>query len=915
VTLFDVAQVFRPAVRRFFERLGNVLRHTRAEDDLERETAAHLALLEEDYQRRGMTREDARFAARRAFGGVEQTKELHRDARSFRWIDDARRDLQYAVRTLRKAPGFTTVAVLTLALGIGANSAIFTLIDAVLMKSLPVHDPGRLVLLGDARSSGVGTRPRGSFPVYSHELYQHLRDAHVLDALCAFQSADAQVSVRRAGSSAVGAAGARLVSGNYFDVLGVHAAVGRTLAPFDDSPSAPPVSVVSFRYWKNALDGDPSVVGSTIDLNGVAVAIVGVAAPEFYGDRLQPDPPSFWLPISADRQLDPQRSVVDDPDQYWLYLMGRLMPNVSAAQTQVRLTVALQNWLLTRDGSSVSAERRREISNSRVELNPGQSGVTHMRRNYSQTLRLLLGISAAVLLITCANLANLLLTRGTARRTERSVRLALGASRGRLVRQSLTESLTLALAGGALALLVASAGTKLLVVLVFRGADYVPIQIAPDVRVLAFTFAISCGAAIVFGLLPAIRMSSDIAPAIKGGSRVGLGQALIVGEVALSLVLLAAAVSFARSLANVAGQAFGFDREQILIVDVDPGLARYEYSRLGPLYQQMESRLNSLPGVKSASFSHYSPFNGCCWAFSVAVEGYTPKPREGTSVLLNRVSPRYFETLGTKVRRGRVFDEHDTPASRRVAVVSDAFVHRFLLTGDPIGRRFGIGDRNSGDLEIIGVVENAKYDDPREEPEPMAFLPLLQVKPGDEVSPAFVHAIEVRSTANPTAIAGQVRQALADIDPRLPVLRVDALSDQIARTLNQEIVIADLAVFFGLLGLVLTCVGVYGLMAYLVQRRTSEIAIRIALGARPGAVIGMVIRDALVQGVVGLLVGIPAAFAMARLVANQLYGVSPTDPKASATAALVLILCITIAGYVPARRASRIDAMRALRDE
>ena len=741
------------------------------------------------------------------------------------------------------------------------------------------------------------------------------------------------MSVRHAGSGAAQPAGAKLVSGNYFEVLGVNAAAGRTIVPSDDALSAPPVAVVSFRYWQDRLNGAPSAVGSAVDLNGVSVAIVGVAPPGFHGETLQPDPPDFWLPISADRHLNPERTFLDDPDSHWLYLMGRLRPTLSAAQGEARLTTALQNWLLAREGSTISAERRRRISGSHVELTPGGGGIPHMQRSYSQTLRLLLGISTAVLLIACANIANLLLARGASRRAETSVRLALGASRGRLVRQSLTESLTLALVGGVLGLVVASGGTKLLVALVFRGTQYVPIQTAPDVRVLAFTFALSCAAAVVFGLLPAIRMTSEIAPAIGGTGRgilgsvsrrkVGLSSALIVGEVALSLVVLACAGSFARSLANLTDQPFGFDRERVVVVSVDPSLARYEYRRLGPLYQRMAARLNSLPGVKSAAFWYDSPFNGCCWAYTVSVQGYTPNPQESPFARLNRVSPRYFETLGTRVLRGRTFDDRDTPVSSRVVVVNEEFVDRYLPDGDPIGRRFGI-DSDEGtpaDLEIVGVVENAKYDSPREDVPPMAFLPFLQVKPGAaSVSSAdygsnLVRAIEVRSTGSPTAIAGQVRQALAEIDPGLPVLRVDMLSDHVSRVLNQENVIAVLAMCFGLLALVLACVGLYGLMVYMVQRRTSEIGIRMALGANRSAVIGMVLQEALAQGVVGILIGIPAAFAATQLVASQAYGVSPTDPQHSAVAALALILCITIAGYVPARRAAKVDPMVALRCE
>ena len=920
-------------LRRIVSGFRRLLHKTQVEQDMDAELCAYLETAVEQKMAAGLTREAAVRAARVEIGSVDAIKDRARDIGWESTVDTFWQDVRYAFRMLRRSPGFTTVAVLTLALGIGANTAIFTLIDAVLLKSLPVRDPGGLVLLGDARGYGVFRILSGSVFIFSHELYEHLRDTNVFEGLFAFQSsANEVVSVHHTGSGAAQPAGARLVSGNYFDVLGVNAALGRTIVPSDDSPSAPPVGVVSFRYWQDRLNGAPSAVGSTVDLNGVSVAIVGVAPPEFHGETLQPDPPGFWLPISADRHLNPARTVIDDPGAHWLYLMGRLKPGLSAAQGEARLTAALQNWLITHEGSTVSDERWRRTANSRVELAPGGSGIPRMRRNYSQTLRLLLGISTAVLLIVCANIANLLLARGAGRRAETLIRLALGASRGRLVRQSLTESLTLALIGGALGLLVALAGTKLLVALVFRGTNYVPIEAAPDFVVLAFAFALSCAAAVVFGLLPAMRTTAEAAPSIGVPSRgilgsvsrrkFGLSNLLIVGEVALSLVVLAGAGSFVRSLVNLTDQPFGFDRENVLVVSVDPGLARYEYNRLGPLYQQMDARLNSLPGVKSAAFSYYSPFNSCCWAYTVSVQGYTPQPQENVSARLNRVSSRYFETLGTRVLRGRAFDEHDTPGSSRVAVVNETFVDRYLRSENPIGRRFGIDsdDGTSADLEIVGVVENAKYDSPREDPTPMAFLPLLQVKQGDAASTArdgsnFINAIEVRATGNPTAVVGQIRQALAEIDPGLPVLRVDTLSDQIGRELNQENVIAVLTMCFGLLALVLACVGLYGLMAYVVQRRTSEIGIRMALGANRGMVIGMVLREALFQGVVGILIGIPAAFAATQLVANQLYGVSPSDPRHAAMAALVLMLCVTIAGYVPARRASKVDPMVALRCE
>jgi predicted permease len=915
-------------------RLRALLFRRRVESELQEELEFHIEMQTRKNRSRGATDDDAARQARAKFGSAARVAEECRDERRVNLVENLLQDMRQAIRMMRRNSGFTAVAVISLALGIGANAAIFTLIDAVLLKSLPVRDPASLVLLGDGSDYGSLSGLSGSFTLYSAELYKHIQGIDVFEHLGAVQSSpNARVSVRHAGSSAVQPAGSKFVSGNYFEVLGVRAALGRTIVPSDESESAPPVAVVSFRYWKDSLNGDASAIGSTIELDDVPVTIIGVAPPEFHGETLQPNPPSFWFPISAERRLNPESRMMDEPDLHWLYLLGRLKPDVSWAQAQARLTAALQSWLLAREGATVSGERQRDIAESFVQLTSGGSGVPHTWQRYSQTLRLLLGISLAVLLITCANIANLLLARGTARSGETSVRLALGASRGRLIRQSLAESLTLAFAGGAMALLVAWAGARLLLALFFSTADYVPIHAAPDARVLAFTFVLSCSAAVVFGMLPALRMSSEIAPTIRGTvagikpaslshRRFRLGKTLIIAEVGLSLVVLTVAGSFVRSLANLTGQEFGFNRENVLVIDVDPMLARFEYTRLRPLYEEVYSRLNALPGVKSAAFSFYSPFNGCCWGTSFSVQGYTPKPEERMVTLLNRISPGYFETLGTKVLVGRTFDERDTAASQRVAVVDETFAKRFFPNESPIGKRFGLNyEKNDDALEIVGVVERAKYDRPRREPEVMAFLPLLQPGIWDPVerlgpdSSHFINAIEVRTAGNPSAIAGLVRQTLSEIDPRLPVLRMNTLSGHIDRRLDQENLVADLAVFFGALGLVLACVGLYGLMAYMVQRRTGEIGIRIALGAPRGAVVGMVVREALVQGAAGILIGIPAAFAASQLVAGQLYGVRPGDPQHFAVAAVVLVVCITIAGYLPARRASRVDPTVALRHE
>lgn len=883
---------------------------------------------------RGLSPRDAEYAARRAFGNKTFVKEEVRRAWGGIWFEDLVQDARHTVRYLRKSPGFTITAVLSLAIGIGANTAIFTVIDAVLLKSLPVRDPQTLIVVGPAHGSGNGSGIPldGSFSLYSYDLYKHLRTTHVFAELCAVQSThETDVGVRRAGWSETELGHAKLISGNYFDVLGVKAALGRSIAPADDAAFASPAAVVSFRYWKGRLGGKSSIVGSNISVGGTSFTIVGVAPPDFYGEELEPDPPDFWLPLSADRWLNHQRALIDQPDEHWLYLIGRLAPDVSVAEAQIRLSSALRNWLLSREGSKISAEDCAEIMRAHVELTPGGSGIIHMRRNYGVTLRLLLGISLVVLLITCANISNLLLARGTARATETSVRLALGANRWRLTRQLLTESLVLALAGGAVGLFLAESGTKLLIALFFRGTEYVPISASPDLRILSFAFVLSCSSAMVFGLLPAFRMTSRIAPVIRGasagikGSRLsarsfGLGAVLVVTEVALSLVVLAGAATFARSLANLSGQHFGFDRNRVLILNVDTRHAGYSYTHLRSLYRELYSRLNALPGVKSASFSFYSPFNGCCSQFSISVQGYTPKPNEHVHARLNRVSPRYFQTLGTRLLLGRDFAERDFLGSQPIAIVTEEFVRLYLPKQNPIGKHFGIGGaRHAGDLEIVGVVADAKYDDPHEDIMPMAFFPLLQDKSSDMPLSSdesnFVQVIEIRSAGRAETIASEVRHALAEIDPGLPVLTIRTLSEDVNLMLNRENVIASLAVFFGFVALVLSCLGLYGLMAYSVQRRTSEIGIRMALGARRGSVIRMVVREALAQGLAGILIGIPVAFAALGLIANQLFGVSPNDPKYCGAAAVILLLCMTGGACVPALRAARVDPLIALRYE
>jgi len=899
--------------------LGSLRRKREASEEFERELEGFLEMAVEEKIKRGMTRAEGLRAVRLEQGSSDVTREIVHAARWESFLEICSQDLRVGLRRLWKSPGFTTAVVLTLALGMGATTAIFTLMDAVMLKSLPVANPSELYRLGDNQNCCVmtGTQNGGSFVLYSYPLYEHLRD-HTPEfrQLAAFGSYLSDLSLRRSGDSmAAQPYKGEYVSGNYFEMFGIGAFQGRTLTSQDDTAGSPPVAVMSYQTWQRRFASDPSVIGAAFTINTVPYTIVGVAPPRFYGDTLRSDPPDFWLPLAA----HPDRWLFD-PGPEWLYLIGRMGPDVRPRQVQARLNVELQEWL----GSHREVIPERdwpEIVQQHIRLTPAGRGVEQMQTDYAVGLRLLVTLSALLLLIACANIANLLVARGSANRSQTAVRLALGAPRARLVRQMLTESVLLGLVGGAAALSVAYAGTHAILALAFRGAHYVPIDARPSPVVLGFAFLLSVATGILFGVAPA-WMTSDSNPAqalsgagrFRGDRSSRIQKSLVIVQVAFSIVLLIGAGLVTESLGNLEYQHFGFVTDGRLIVNIAPALAGYTPDRLAGLYQRLEDTLPQIPGVRSASISWYSPLDGNNANERVFIQGKAPDYR-WTAPSWDRVGPRYFETIGTPLLRGRLIDEHDTPAARHVADVNQTFASRFFPNQDPIGQHFGMGDgSHGGDYEIVGIVEDAKYQDTRGPAYATFFLPLLQAPPGEPLR-GWVSAIELHFGGKPEAIERAVRKTLADVDPNLTVLKVVSFGELVARNFNQERLLARLAELFGVLALILACVGVYGVTAYAVARRTNEIGIRMALGAERKNILVMVLRSALTQLAAGLAVGIPVALAGGHVLADQLYGVHHYDPMTVGLAAIVLAGSALVAACVPARRAASLDPLIALRYE
>jgi macrolide transport system ATP-binding/permease protein len=837
-------------------------------------------------------------------------------------------DLRYAVRQLRKNPGFAGVAILTLALGIGANAAVFTLVNAILLKNLPVTKPAELVKLGDANMCcmGYGYRDDGDYALFSTAVYEHLKqNAPEFEDLAAMQAGFTYqpVIIRRGGTqenarSVMG----EFVSGNYFRTFGLRSEAGRLLDDADDVQGAPFTAVMNYETWKNDYAADPTIVGSTFYVNTKPVTITGIAPEHFYGDRLTSTPPDFYLPIESMPPLA-NAAYVHDPDALWLYLIGRLKPGAPRAQLQAKLSALLRQELAT--GRTYASEKDKPaLSRAHVVLTPGGGGIQGMQKQYASHLQLLMWTAGLVLLIACANIANLLLARGMGRKAEMSVRAALGAGRIRIVRQLLTESVLLAGLGGLAGIALAYIGTQLLLALAFPDSKNLPIHASPSASVLAFGCGLTLVTGVLFGVAPAwIAARAEPADALRSGSRATGGatllqRGLVVAQAALSVVLLVGAGLFSQSLSKLQHTDLKLDARNRYVVHINPQAAGYSPRQLGELYRAIEDRFHAIPGVENVGICSYTPMEDRNDGWHVQVEG---KPGIDLQASDIRVSPEYFDSVGTHVVKGRGIGVQDTPTSATVAVVNKAFVKKLFKPGeDPIGHYFGTGENHVHDYQIVGVVEDTVYTDVRWKDHLMYFVPLLQ-RPASDKDPIeqdegmYVGAFVLQTSHPAPEMEFVTQRTLSEINPNLAVVRFQSFDAQIANQFTDDRLLARLTALFGTLALLLATIGLYGVGAYTVARRTAEIGIRMALGAERGNVTAMILRGALIQAALGLAIGVPIAWLCVRFVESQLYEVKRIDAVVLLTSIVTLAIAAFIAGLIPARRAAKVDPMVALRYE
>ena len=842
-------------------------------------------------------------------------------------------DLRHGLRRLRRAPGFTLTALATLALGIGATTAIFTLTYQVILRSLPVEHPEQLYKVGKEIECCVDGGLQGHWRIFSYDLYRTLRDeTPSIDGLAAVQAGSTTVSARRKNDSAAQTLDVRFVSGNYFSVVGVKPFAGRLLTSEDDREGAPPAAVISHAIWQSKFNSDPTLVGSSVMLTGHPVTIVGITAESFLGDRNDGDPAGVWIPLAQEPVLN-ARHLYQTPNAHWLDILARIHDPKNVASAENAMRVELLRWIRAhRDPGSHDTEA--EIAKQTTELAPASDGINNLRDEYEKSLTMLQLIAAFVLVIACANLANLMLVRGVARRQELSVRSALGASRSRLVREMLVESITLAVFGGALGLFVAYAGVKAILAIVMKGVTVDPLSASPSLPVLLFALAVSAVTGILFGIAPALMASRlNPAEALHGANRTtgnisGLQRALVILQAALSVALLSTSGLLILSLQRLQHQDFRFETHGRLIAFVDLQAAGYRYDQLDNLYRQFDQAFAAAHNLHEAAYATYSPMSYNNWGSGVALNGGDPNAKLNASYTF--VSPRFFDTVGTRVLQGRTFTDEDTSTSRHVAVVNQTFVKKYLDGKQPIGVLFGPDPRISTAYEIVGVVDDSKYGDPSRETRPMFFKPLSQTTDYQQVDAPqtlrdqatkneqfahFASNIVVRYDGDAAAATAAVRRVLQQINPDIPIRYLATYDEQVSSYFTRRQLVVRLTAIFGALALILASIGLYGVTAYGVARRIPEIGLRMALGADRASVVRLILRGAAIQIGIGLLIGIPTALVAGRLLQSQLYQANGYDFRTILAACAALMLSALAASALPARRASSVEPMQALRSE
>jgi predicted permease len=866
------------------------------EADLDDELQCHLQMAAKERMERGEARGKAEQEARRELGNVGLIKDVTRQMWGLRWLADLSQDVRYGLRMLQRNPGFTTVAVLTLALGIGANTAIFSLIEATMLRILPVKDPQELVLVGNANDEQETNS--FSYPQFKF-MREHSRNSNMF--------AYAGLNLNLSGGEVTVSASGLAVSDNYFSVLGVRPRTGNGFVAGEES-----VAILSYRFWETRFGGDPGIAGKAVTVNGLPFTVIGVAPQSFFGTEVGVSP-DIYVPLKMRDRLSPGRPILEANNNFWLTLMARLRPGMTSEQARAEAEVTYhQSNAEQTQGMPADSPLNRYFQSMHVSMTQGDRGISGLRDSFGRPLLILMIVVGLVLLIACANVSSLLLARATARQKEIGVRIALGAGRARLVRQLLTESMLLSVGGGLLGVLIAWWAAEGLVGVLGRAV----LDVSPNTRVLGLALLVSVLTGLVFGAAPAIRATgADPSSSLRSESgwmatsrKWRFANFLVTGQVAISLFLLIGAGLFIRTLMNLRNLDMGFHGDHVLLVSLDPGLNRYDAERSESFYAEFLGSVRAMPGVESASIAD-QPLLGGAMFDGLVVEGRPSEAGQSLNVAVKSVTPKFFETMGIAMLSGRDFTERDNLGAPRVVIINERIARQLFNGQNPIGKHIGVGSATP-DMEIIGVIADTKYRNVRSPAPRTAYLAMSQLRPAPTG-----RTIHVRTFGDPSLMVAAIRDQMRALDKNLPVTEIRKFAEVIDENLVQERLIANLSGFFGGLAVLLACMGLYGVMSYAVTRRTKEIGIRMALGASPIKVLGLILKESLGLVLAGILLGVPATYAAMRLVQKLLFGINTTDSLTIALATLLMITVATLAGFLPARRASRVDPIVALRQE